>query len=137
MPCTPEALFSILVDARTWTRWTGATQAHYSTPGPHGVGSRRIVNIRNQSLEEEFIIWEPGRRLTFSVWASTLPVRAMVEDFTINPVSDSDCLLTWTTALEGKPRALSRSLGLIAYSEENRSLERLSRYATRHAAEYV
>ena len=137
MPCRPEVLFTILVDAENWTRWTGATDAHYSTEPPHGVGSRRIVTIRNQVLEEEFIVWEPGRRLTFTVWASSLPVRAMVEDFTISPVNEANCLLTWTTAIEGRPRALSRSLGLVAYSEENRSLDRLRRFVARHADEYA
>jgi uncharacterized protein YndB with AHSA1/START domain len=94
----PERVFEILASnegAKAWfkdyvaTRWTSAP--------PNGVGSTREVELKLLTAKERFLAWDPGKRLTFCVYALTLPiVTQMVEDMVIEPSGDGGARLVWT-----------------------------------------
>ena len=108
---TPDELFGVLARADTWPRWAKViTHVDYTSPEPHGVGTTRTVTMRGGLLaDEEFLAWEPGRRLAFRFnAASTSALEAFVEDYTIVPTA-SGSALTWALgqSLSGPSKVLA------------------------------
>jgi uncharacterized protein YndB with AHSA1/START domain len=78
----PERVFDILSDAQRMSSWFhDLVGVRWTTPAPHGVGSTREVQLEALTVKERFLSWEPGRRLSFSIYAMTLPLaHRLVED---------------------------------------------------------
>lgn len=131
LACTPEELFGFLARADTWPRWASViTEVRYTSPEPYGVGTTRVVQMRGKIVgEEEFLAWEPARRLAFRFNASsTSALRAFLEDYRIEPTS-SGCRLTWTLAQElaGPSKALAPLSGPVCNLVFRRFLRNLQR----------
>ncbi len=83
------------------------------------------------TVHDEFLAWEPGERLTFTVTGMTIPLlRRMVEDFRLHRVSADACDLEWTVHYE--PRTIAKLLLPIGrprfvalFERSARNLERL------------
>ncbi len=78
---TPDEVFAVLADADRWSRWfPGLRNTRWTSPPPHGVGSTRQVGLGPLTVDEEFIVWEPGERFAFTFTGANLPgTRAGVE----------------------------------------------------------
>lgn len=97
---TPEQLFDVLADAESWPHWASViTKVTWTSPQPRGVGTTRLVHMRGGIVgDEEFLVWEPYRRMAFRFNAcSTSAVAAFAEDYLVEPTADG-CRLTWTLA---------------------------------------
>jgi Polyketide cyclase / dehydrase and lipid transport len=78
----------------------------WTSPRPFGVGTTRTARtIGNASvLNERFFRWEEGRRQSFYVLESNLPVfRRFAEDYLVESTSEATCRFTWTIAIEPHP----------------------------------
>jgi uncharacterized protein YndB with AHSA1/START domain len=109
------------------TRWT--------TPAPYGVGSERDVEMKTLTVRERFLIWDPGKRLTFSMFGITVPlVSAMAEDIRFEPLGEDKTRIVWT--VHYRPRLLMRAVHPIARSIFGKmfagAAQGLARYATEH-----
>jgi uncharacterized protein YndB with AHSA1/START domain len=107
-------------------RWTNATR---------GVGGEREVELKLFTVKERFLAWEPGKRLAFHLYASTLPITtATLEDMTLEPVGDRATRLTWR--VHYRPRLAARPFHpfiRVMFRELFRaSAEGLARYAKAH-----
>lgn len=99
-------------------------------------GSTRDVELKLVTVKERFLIWEPGKRLSFTIYASTLPiVSEMLEDLRFEPTSDGGTRLFWdvhyTPSSLMKPapvHAIARKLFGNIFRD---SIEGLKRYAAR------
>lgn len=99
---TPAEIWGALEDESAWPRWTGViTNVEWTSPRPFGAGTTRTVTMRGGLLaEEEFVAWEPHRRMGFRfVAASTKGVRAFAERYTLDPVADGRTRVTWVMAM--------------------------------------
>jgi uncharacterized protein YndB with AHSA1/START domain len=93
----PERVFEIFAtgeNQRTWfkdfvgIRWT--------SPPPYAVGAERDVELKLLTVSERFLAWDPGKRLSFTIFRMTLPlVDAMVEDMVFEPAGEGKTRLTW------------------------------------------
>ncbi|AWH96436.1 SRPBCC family protein [Dietzia psychralcaliphila] len=103
IPASPRQLFEIFEDADSWPRWAGViTKVAWTSQPPYGVGTTRTVHMLGGLVgEEEFLAWEPERRMAFRFNASsTKGIHAFAEADDIEP-TDSGCRLTWTLAMHG------------------------------------
>ena len=78
----------------------------WTSPRPFGVGTTRQVRTIGNSvvLDEEYFIWEEGRRKAFyAVRASAPGFKRFAEDYVVEPVTDTTCRYTWTVAIESTP----------------------------------
>jgi uncharacterized protein YndB with AHSA1/START domain len=88
VPAPPERVFDVLADHEGWTRWfVDFKKASVTSAAREGLGTRRRVWVGPMVLDEQFIAWESGRRFSFTMLASNLPIlSAMVEDWRLAPV---------------------------------------------------
>jgi hypothetical protein len=93
--------FDLLADTDAWPRWYADMRSMAWVDAP-GLGARRKVVTNTASLEEKFVIWEPGRRMAFHVLWMTIPlVSAFTEDFEVTP-SETGCTLRWDVRYEAR-----------------------------------
>jgi hypothetical protein len=88
-------------DALHWCRILD--DVRWTSPRPFGVGTtREVKSLRGADvLREHYFLWEEGRRHSFYVTEATAPlVRALAEDYLVEPRGDDACRFTWTIAVE-------------------------------------
>lgn len=78
----PARVFELFAYGEGQVEWFKDFKAvRWTTPAPYGVGSTREIELKLLTVKERFLVWDPGERLTFSIYAITLPlVTAMLED---------------------------------------------------------
>jgi uncharacterized protein YndB with AHSA1/START domain len=125
----PERVFEVLADLPGWTAWfRNMSKSVLETP-PSGPGAVRVVTIGTSTVRERAAVLEPGR-LVLSLMASNVPgMRAMTEDWVLEPTGDGHTRLRFTAGVEVVPvlrpfakpvkailtRTVSGSDGLVGY----------------------
>lgn len=109
LPVSPERVWRGLAASNPlwWCRLLSSVE--YTSPRPFGVGTTRTATVLGVlRLHEHFIRWEEGRRQSFMVDRSTLPVfRRFGEDYLVERAGYG-CRLTWTFACEPAVKAGAR-----------------------------
>jgi uncharacterized protein YndB with AHSA1/START domain len=83
---TPAQVFDRLSDLGSWAEWcVGMRRVRIDGPAT-GVGALRTVWVGSTRVQERFLEWVPGERLTFALIASNTPgLASMVEDWALAP----------------------------------------------------
>lgn len=81
MPFERHVVWNALLDPVAWTEWLPITKVTWTSPKPFGVGTTRTVEIKDNIVDETFLIWEEGSRMAFRFDRSGFPVTAGVEDY--------------------------------------------------------
>lgn len=110
LPAPPERVFDVLVQVDPWKDWfPDALGGRYTSSPPWGPGTTRELQLKTMSVEERFLVYEPGRRWTFYLEKITLPlVTAFLEDYQLSPHGDGETKLVWIVAYQ--PRMVLRPL---------------------------
>src|SRR5207302_1020870 len=87
---------------------TPIKSVQWTSPQPFGVGTTRTVTmVGKMVVDEEFIEWEPHRRMAFRFnEASMNGVSAFAERYDIEAVSAGQTHVTWVMAMA--PRGISK-----------------------------
>jgi hypothetical protein len=93
--------------------WCRALSITWTSPRPLGLGATRTAKILGAlTANERFFIWEEGRRKSFCITDTNLPVfNRLAEDFLVEPLSTDRSRFTWTIAME--PKGLAKAGGPI------------------------
>ena len=84
-----DEVFDRLSDIAAWSEWCGGMKKVRIDGAPSGVGALRTVWVGATRVQERFVVWEPGHRLTFTLTTSNTPgLRSMVEDWALGPDPD-------------------------------------------------
>lgn len=88
IPAPPQKVFDVFATADHQHVWMKDFVAcRWTSPEPHGVGATREIELKALTARERFLIWEPGKRLAFSIDALTVPVIGQaVEDMRFEPI---------------------------------------------------
>jgi uncharacterized protein YndB with AHSA1/START domain len=86
LPASPDKVFEKLAALAAWSDWyRGMKKVRIDGPA-RGVGALRTVWVGTTRVQEHFIAWEPGERLTFALTHSNTPgIHSMVEDWVLTP----------------------------------------------------
>jgi uncharacterized protein YndB with AHSA1/START domain len=131
----PDRVFEILTDGTKQHEWfKDFVACRWTSAPPYGVGSTREIELKTLTVKERFLAWDPGKRLSFCIYAITQPlVSEMVEDLQLEPASNGSTRLRWTAHYT--PTLLMRAVHPIARMKFGAmfkaSLEELRRYAER------
>jgi uncharacterized protein YndB with AHSA1/START domain len=133
---TPARVFEILATGEGQTEWfQDWVGFEWTTKAPYGVGSERVAKLKMLSVKERFLAWDPGKRLSFTIYGITLPlVKAMVEDMTFAPEGDRATRFTWRVHYRPSlAMRLVHPVGRAVFGRMfRRSTEGLARYAKAH-----
>jgi len=83
--------------------WCRGLRIDWLTPRPLGVGTRRQAKLFGVFLrvQEQYFVWEEGRRMAFFVTAVRPPAyRRSAEDYLVEELDAGRCRFTWTLAFE-------------------------------------
>jgi hypothetical protein len=82
--------------------WCRGLEITWLSPRPFAVGTkRRATLLRLLRVDEEYFIWEEGRRMAFFVTAVRPPAyRRSAEDYLVEALGPDRCRFTWTLAFE-------------------------------------
>ena len=108
---TPDQIFEVFEDAHAWTVWAKPNQnVEWTSPQPFGVGTTRTVSMMGgMDGYEEFIAWEPGKRMAFTfVGCNKDATEKFLEDYRVTDLGDGSCRVEWYMAME--PRGFSRHM---------------------------
>lgn len=103
---TPDQVFAALCDHESWPEWFSSIQSVERLGDQReGVGSRRRVTINKRFVvDEEFIVWEPGKAWGFTVYeASTGAFRTLNELVQIQAIADDRTRVTYTMGFDPSP----------------------------------
>jgi uncharacterized protein YndB with AHSA1/START domain len=109
------AVWSVLEDADAWPRWAKAIKrVDWTSAPPRRVGTTRTVTmVGRMTVFEEFITWEPHRRMAFRFNAATMNgVAAFAERYTLDAVAPDQVRVEWVMAM--RPKGVSRAVVPIA-----------------------
>jgi hypothetical protein len=132
----PARVFEIIAKGEAQKVWFQDFVAiRWTTPATAEVGAEREVELKTTTVRERFLVWEPGKRIAFTIYGITLPiVKEMVEDMVLEPVGDHATRLVWKAHYT--PTLLMRlvhPIGRMIFGEIFRaSSEGLARYAKAH-----
>jgi uncharacterized protein YndB with AHSA1/START domain len=99
----PGAVFDRLADIAAWAEWCGGMQRVRIDGTASGVGALRTVWVGATRVQEHFVVWDPGHRLTFTLTQSNTPgLHSMVEDWavTADPADPARSALTIRVGIE-------------------------------------
>jgi hypothetical protein len=83
--------------------WCRGLEITWLSPRPYGVGTKRQAKLFGVLLnvQEEYFIWEEGRRMAFFVTRVRPPAyRRSAEDYVVDPLGPDRCRFTWTLAFD-------------------------------------
>lgn len=131
---SPDRVFEILATAEEQTEWFKDWKgAQWLSDPPLGVGSTREVSLRALRVKERFVAWEPGKRISFTIYAITVPLIAtMLEDMQLEPMGPSRTRFRWRAYYRPTPamRVIHPIARSIFGSMFSASTSGLARYAT-------
>ena len=98
---SPDAVFAVLADHERWPEWFPSLR-DVTVLGPaEGVGARRRVVIPGMTVDEEFIVWEPGVRWTFTGYSARPRfTRSLVEDCVLTPLPGGGTSISYTMYMD-------------------------------------
>jgi len=131
----PARVFDIWATGEGQKEWFQDFVANRWTSAAHGVNAEREVELKLLTVRERFLVWEPGKRLAFTMYGITLPlVKAMVEDIILEPAGEHATRMIWRAHYA--PSLLMRMIhpiGRMIFGELfKNSAEGLARYAKAH-----
>jgi Polyketide cyclase / dehydrase and lipid transport len=92
-----------LADLGAWSEWCGGMKRVRIDGPATGVGALRTVWVGLTRVQERFVVWDPGQRLTFTLTGSNTPgLHSMVEDWATapDPQNPARTLLTVRVGIE-------------------------------------
>jgi len=101
----PDKFWEQLTSDTSVAAWGPAIKkVTWTSPRPFGVGTTRDVTAPGGAvMRERYFRWDEGRRHSFAVYESSLPLfKRFAEDYIVEP-DGADTLFTWVLAIEPKP----------------------------------
>jgi uncharacterized protein YndB with AHSA1/START domain len=132
----PAEVFAVLADHERWPEWFPSVRKVTVLGPAEGVGARRRVAVRGATVDEEFIVWEPGVRWSFTgIAARPGFTKSLVEDCRLEALDSGGTAITYTMYLD-PPRALrpvmKATAGMLR-ANNRRALANLARRAAETA----
>jgi uncharacterized protein YndB with AHSA1/START domain len=133
---SPADVFAVLADHARWPEWFPMVRKVTVTGAASGVGARRQVSIPGSTVDEEFIIWEPGARWAFTGTAARPGfTRSLLEDCILTPLESGGTAISYTMYLDPPPalRPLVKAMAGRLQANTSRAVANLAQRAANGA----
>ena len=97
----PDKVFAVLADHERFPEWFPAVRKVEVLGPSEGVGARRRVSIPAMTVDEEFIVWDPGARWTFTAY-DVRPhfTRSLLEDCVLTLLPNGGTSISYTMYMD-------------------------------------
>lgn len=135
IPVSASVLWKILEDDHSWTVWAGVIDhVVWTSPRPFGLGTTRTVVMAKGAMIgwEQFITWDPGKRMGFCFTEATMDgIARFAEDWHVTATGDNRCTVRWVMCMDPKGinKYILKIFSPVMRWNFRRYLEKLSRYA--------
>jgi uncharacterized protein YndB with AHSA1/START domain len=133
----PADVFAVLADHERWPEWFPRLR-EVTVLGPAaGVGARRRVALPGATVDEEFIVWEPGVRWAFTgIAARPRFTKSLIEDCRLDELPSGGTAISYTMYLDPPAvmRPMVKAVGGRIRANNSRALVNLARRAEGSAA---
>lgn len=103
---SPDEVFAVLADHERWPEWFPSVRKVTVLGPAEGVGAKRRVAIPGGTVDEEFIVWEPGARWAFTAFAAKPRfMRSLVEDCRLERTPSGGTSISYTMYIDPVPLA--------------------------------
>jgi uncharacterized protein YndB with AHSA1/START domain len=129
---SPTDVFAVLADHEHWPEWFPSVRKVTVLGAATGVGALRRVAIPGATVDEEFIVWEPGVRWSFTgIAARPRFTKSLVEDCRLRELESGGTAISYTMYLDppGALAPLMRAFAGRLRANHNRAMENLARRA--------
>ncbi|MFH2005881.1 MAG: SRPBCC family protein [bacterium] len=101
----PEVVFEVISSSELEKEWfPDFVGAQWLTPEPQRVGSLRRYELTYMTILEEFLVWEPGKRMAFRLNEMSIPLlRRCLEYYSLIPTEDGGTELLWQVCYDPNP----------------------------------
>lgn len=100
----PTAVFAVLSDHERWPEWFPSVRKVTVIGVAAGVGARRRVSVPGATIDEEFIMWDPGARWSFTgIAARPRFARSLLEDCILGELESGGTTIAYTMYLDPAP----------------------------------
>jgi uncharacterized protein YndB with AHSA1/START domain len=131
---SPTAVFAVLADHERWPEWFPSVRKVTVLGPASGVGARRRVSIPGATVDEEFIVWEPGVRWAFTATAAKPGfTKSLVEDCILTELASGGTAISYTMYFD-PPSALRPVLKAVSGRLRANNTKALTNLAQRAAA---
>ncbi len=93
-PASPEAVYRLLADGPSWTRWSPVESVELEQQGdppPEGVGAIRVLKMGRTTGRDQILELVPNRTFKYAT-LSGLPIRDYVGQVDLEPVADGTAI---------------------------------------------
>jgi hypothetical protein len=131
----PEDVFTLVADARTWSKWAGpiimkSWFGKEGTPPPGGVGAVRRLGTRWLATSEEITEYDAPHYLAYTILGRA-PMRGYRAIVSCDP-HDGGTRITWAGAFEPVVPGTGRLLAWVLKRVIGMMVNGLARYADAH-----
>lgn len=136
LPVPPEQVWAQISSDESLSAWRGlrVPRLTWTSPRPFGVDTTRevVLPLSAMTVRERFFRWDEGKGYSFYVYEANRPLLTrFAEDYVVEP-DGAGTLLTWTIALEARPRLAPAMKLLDPFNR--RGLQLFARAAKQHFA---
>ena len=131
---SPDAVFAVLADHERWPEWFPRVKKVEVIGPAEGVGARRRVVVPGMTVDEEFIVWDPGKRWAFTAYdARPGFTRSLVEDCVLTPLPNGGTSITYTMYMDpvGPMGLLIKRVAGIMRANNTNAMQNLAARAAR------
>jgi hypothetical protein len=129
---SPDAVFAVLADHERWPEWFPSVRKVTVLGRAEGVGARRRVAVPGATVDEEFIVWDPGARWTFTGLAARPRfTKSLVEDCRLEQLPSGGTAISYTMYLDPPSflRPLVKALAGRLRANNTRAMQNLAKRA--------
>ena len=95
----PEAVWALLADTSTWTRWGSWSEVEVEGGGSQGPGAVRRLVRRPFTVRERVTEWVPGERMGYEL-LDGMRVRGYRSTVSLEPAPGGGSLVRWRSSYE-------------------------------------
>jgi hypothetical protein len=114
---SPQEIFDFFEKGESWINWISfISKVEWTSSKPFRSGTTRTVTLNSIKVDEVFIVWNTGKRLSFYFAETSIPfVNALLEDYQLFPLPNGKTKIIHTVAFE--PHFLTKIVGSVMHKQ--------------------
>jgi hypothetical protein len=131
-----QEIFEFFEKGESWVNWISfISKVEWTSPKPFGSDTTRNVTLNGIKVDEVFVVWDNGKRLSFYFATTSVPfVKSLLEDYQLLEVNTRKTKIIHTVAFE--PHFLTKIVGSVMHKQMGNTFNNAISDLPNHFNEY-